>query len=153
MTKISFFFSRFFSFVFKLMSEASFVLDKSMFLCFCFYYVGSSKNVYKYLKVFSIVYEYQNEFRIAVINNTNAAIDTLYINVEEKDFDITPQRTYRCVLAVSVNNWFAIDKDTAEGNLTLGGVVVLFNLCTECKFTRQVKYFFFQKQGIKILIF
>ena len=47
-------------------------------------------------------YEYQNEFRIAVINNTNAAIDTLYINVEEKDFDIIELKE-NCDFNCSVN--------------------------------------------------
>lgn len=33
-------------------------------------------------------YEYQNEFRIVAINNTNRNIDNLYIEVDKKDFSI-----------------------------------------------------------------
>lgn len=47
-------------------------------------------------------YQYQNEFRIAAINNTNREIDNLYISVEEKDFDIIELKD-NCDFYCSVN--------------------------------------------------
>ena len=67
------------------------------------------------------------KFAIGLDNEINREVLIEFVEsdnclLEEKDFDITPQRTYRCVLAVSVNNWCAIDKEIPPRSKFLGGV-------------------------------